>query len=409
MSASINLTLPLNAEDVSAALNAGAQSLSVAISQNLMQDVVNTGSVYQATSFDTDYANQELHISGKSDFFGNYSKDAPSTQVQQSTSTQTTWNQVFNQGQFDPWILIQEPALVLAVAVVLQMIIPIPKSLKLEGLATIFTGLSRKVNRPGISDSQRAFAGFFLPTLILFVVMFLVFTLDIVSDFDYIVSLVVMFLVLDLKFVQDRSVHVYRALHEGFKDKAKDLLSTMVLRETAPLSEMGIAKACSESAILRIFSGWFAVMVWYFIAGIEGATLMQTINIMSRSFNYKLKGNYRFGRPIFIVHQIMLFIPAVVLMFMLIFSKNPIRHVVCGFDAFSRYPAAVSGLVLGAVGGALNITLGGPRYYQGEISRLPKVGGELSPDRQSILYSMRKIRMCGLILLVLSVVIDLNM
>lgn len=380
MNPSINLTLPLDAEDVSAAINLGSSKV--------------------------DQISVDLMGSGKADLLGSY--QTQQSTAQSSTSSEIAWDQLFNQGQFDPWILIQEPALVLAVAVVLQMLIPIPKSLKLEGLAPIFTGLARKVNRPGISTSQRAFAGFILPTLILFVVMFLVFTLDIISDFDYIISLVVMFLVLDLKFVQDRSVVVYRALHEGFKDKAKDLLSAIVLRETQPLSEMGIAKACSESAILRIFSGWFAVMVWYFIAGIEGATLMQTVNIMSRSFNYKLQGNYRFGKPIFIVHQTLLFIPAIVLMFVLVFSKNPIRHVVCGFDGFSRYPAPVSGMVLGAVGGALNLTLGGPRYYQGEILRLPKVGGELNPDRQSILYSMRKIRMCGLILLVLSVIIDLN-
>ena len=354
MNPSINLTLPLDAEDVSAAINLGYSKV--------------------------DQISVDLMGSGKADLLGSY--QTQQSTAQSSTSTEIAWDQLFNQGQFDPWILIQEPALVLAVAVVLQMLIPIPKSLKLEGLAPIFTGLARKVNRPGISTSQRAFAGFILPTLILFV--------------------------LDLKFVQDRSVVVYRALHEGFKDKAKDLLSDIVLRETQPLSEMGIAKACSESAILRIFSGWFAVMVWYFIAGIEGATLMQTVNIMSRSFNYKLQGNYRFGKPIFIVHQTLLFIPAIVLMFVLVFSKNPIRHVVCGFDGFSRYPAPVSGMVLGAVGGALNLTLGGPRYYQGEILRLPKVGGELNPDRQSILYSMRKIRMCGLILLVLSVIIDLN-
>ena len=104
----------------------------------------------------------------------------------------------------------------------------------------------------------------------------------------------------------------------------------------------------------------------------------------------------------------MLFIPALVLMLCLICSKNPWRHFVYAQNGFKTYPAAVSGMVLGAVGGALNITLGGPRYYQGNIMRLPAVGGTQSPDEQSILYAMRKIRMCGIILLVLSIIIDLN-
>lgn len=308
----------------------------------------------------------------------------------------------------DVGILMQEPSLILAIAVILEMFLPLGRRFKLDGLMGVFSALGRKVNRPSISAGQRAFAGFFLPTLIISVLLFLVLTLDLVSGFDSILALVVLVLVLELKFPQDQSILVYRSLHEGFKDKAKEVLRPMVLRETHMLSSMGIAKATSESAILRIFSGWFAVMIWYFMMGIEGAVFMQTVNVLSRAFNYKLKGNYQFGKTIFRVQQIMLFIPALVLMLCLICSKNPWRHFVYAQNGFKTYPAAVSGMVLGAVGGALNITLGGPRYYQGNIMRLPTVGGTQNPDEQSILYAMRKIRMCGIILLVLSIIIDLN-
>lgn len=338
-------------------------------------------------------------------------------QIVQQQSNAATTQPSTNQGitdfnslyqNMDVSILMQEPTLILAIAVILEMILPLGKRFKLDGLMNVFIGLGRKVNRPGISDTQRAFAGFLLPTLILFFLLFLVTTLDVISGFDAIIALVVMVLVLELKFPQDRSILVYRALHEGFKDKAKDLLSTMVLRETNMLSPMGIAKAASESAILRIFSGWFAVMVWYLMLGIEGAVMMQTVNVLSRCYNYKLRGNYQFGRMIFRMQQILLFIPALVLMLCLLCSKSPWRHFITAKQAFSNYPAAVSGMVLGAVGGALNISLGGPRYYQGYLMRLPSVGGEHSPDEQSILYSMRKIRMCGLILLVFAIIIDLN-
>lgn len=313
-----------------------------------------------------------------------------------------------NYQNIDVGILMHEPSLILAIAVILEMFLPLGKSFKLDGLMGIFSALGRKVNRPSISAGQRAFAGFFLPSLIIFALLSIVLTLDLVSGFDSILTLIVLILVLELKFPQDQSIVVYRSLHEGFKEKAKELLSPMVLRETHMLSTMGIAKATCESAILRIFSGWFAVMIWYFMMGLEGAVLMQTVNVLSRAFNYKLKGNYQFGKTIFRVQQIMLFIPALVLMLCLLCSKNPWRHFVCAQDGFKSYPAAVSGMVLGAVGGALNITLGGPRYYQGNLMRLPSVGGTQAPDEQSILYAMRKIRMCGIILLVLSILIDLN-
>lgn len=309
---------------------------------------------------------------------------------------------------FDPSTLFNEPSLILALAIIIEMIAPLPKSFKLSALESIFTKLSRKVNRAGHSDKQRAFAGVFLPLLIIGLILFLVFTLDAISGFDNLIALVVLIWTLELKFPQDRAIQVEQALHEGFKEKAKSLLSTLVLRETKMLSPMGICKATCEGAILRIFSGWFSVMIWFFIAGIEGAVLMQTLNILSRAFNYKLKGNRSFGEAVFRAHQLMCAVPALVLMIFLFISKHPLRHLAYGKEAFNKFPAPISGMVLGALGGSLNISLGGPRFYQGEVMRLDKIGGEHNPDDQSILYAMRKIRMCGLLLLVVSILIDLN-
>ncbi len=427
---------------------------------------------------------------------------AANSNTQANTNSFINFDQNLTVGDVNVGILFNEPSLILALALIIEMIIPLPKGFKISALSPIFVGLSRKVNRPSSSDPQRSFAGFFLSLLILLVILFLVFTLDALSGpifvglsrkvnrpsssdpqrsfagfflsllillvilflvftldalsgFDNLVSLVVLIWVLDLKYPQDRAIYVNRALHEGFKEKAKNLLSDLVLRETSMLSPMGIAKAACEGAILRIFSGWFSVIVWYFIAGIEGAVLMQTINLLSQSYNYKLRGNHHFGQFIFRMHQLMIAIPAALLMVFLFVSKNPIRHIAHakeGFNSFpahfgqfifrmhqlmiaipaallmvflfvsknpirhiahakegfNSFPAPISGLVLGAVGGSLNISLGGPRYYQGNIMRLPKLGGEHNPDDQSILYAMRKIRMCGLLLLVVSVLIDLN-
>lgn len=329
-------------------------------------------------------------------------------QAQTQALSGDAWNQNFSLDHVDVGLLTTEPCLVLALAVIIEMLIPLPSKIKFTALSALFIKLGLKVNRPDIKPEQRAFAGVLLPTMIVSVLLFLVLTLDVLVGFNLLVALVVMVLVLDLRFAQERSVQVERALHEGFKEKAKDLLTPMVLRETSMLSEMGLAKACAESAILRIFSGWFAVMVWYFIAGLEGAVVMQAITVLARCYNYKLSSNALFGKYIFRVQQVMLAIPALILAPCLFFSKSPLRALACAKEGFNLYPAAVSGFVLGAVGGALNISLGGPRYYQGNLVRLPKIGGQNNPSRESILFAMRKIRMCGLIMVVLALLIDLS-
>lgn len=332
----------------------------------------------------------------------------PSYTTSTSTSAHDLFNQTFNANNFAPGVLINEVGLVIMLAVIIEMFIPISRRFKVEGLSNIFKGLGRKVNRSSDGSTQRALAGILLPSLILTILFVLIFTLDAMSGFDKIVALVVLIFILDLKYPQDQSVLVYRALNEGFKEKAKELLEPMVLRECHMLSSMGIAKACCEATILRIFSGWFSVIVWYFIAGIEGALLMQTIVVLSRTYNYKLRGNYQFGRFIFRLHQIAVFIPACFLMIMLMFSRHPLRHFNAVADGWKNYPAPVSGMALAAVGAALDISLGGPRYYQGNVMRLNKLGGANAPDKDSILKAMRKVRMCGLILLVIAIILGLN-
>lgn len=354
------------------------------------------------------YVNVDNGDHGNNSFMQMMQPRSAADSTTSSSSGFDQWSPTFSVDNINTGILLTEPSLILALAVLIEMLIPLSHRIKLSGLYELFSGLGRKVNRPSIAASQRAFAGIFLPALILLCLLTLVFILDVMSGFDTIVALVVLVLVLDLRTCQDGAVNVHRALHEGFKEKAKTLLNRMVLRETTMLSEMGIAKAAIESTVLRIFSDWFAVMIWYFMAGIEGAVLMQAVNLMTRAFNYKLKGNHQFGRYLFRLEQALLAVPALVLMLTLLFSKNPARAFACGKEGFSVYPAPISGFVLGAVGGALNISLGGPRYYQGNLIRLPKLGGSNNPDLQSILYAMRKIRMCGLLMLVFAILLDLN-
>ena len=156
--------------------------------------------------------------------------------AQRETNAQTDAGPGFNLDQVDVGLLVSEPSLVLALAVLIEMLIPLPKKLKLSGLSSVFAGLARKVNRTGFSNQQRAFAGVMLPTLIVSVLLFLVLTLDLIAGFDLLVALVVLVLVLELRFAQEGSVQVERA---------------WVLPRPAPK-----ARFCASSvAGLRLWSG----------------------------------------------------------------------------------------------------------------------------------------------------------
>lgn len=314
----------------------------------------------------------------------------------------------FSLDNMQPSLLMQEPSLILVIAVLFEMLIPIPQRFKFTGVQSIFNRLAAKVNLTNTSKSQKAFAGIFMPSIFVMFCVGVVLFLDIFTGFDSIVACVVMILVLELHYPQETALQIYEPLNQQNNEKAKEQLYPFVLREVKKLSAMGIAKAASEGCILRIFNGWFAVMVWFLIGGIEGAVLMQCFAIMSRAFNYKLPNNYMFGRIVFIIFELMLSMPAFILGIVLMFSTNPLRHWSTGFKGMQTYPAPITGFVLGALGGALDTSLGGPRYYFGRLIRLPKVGGEQEPNATTILKSMRKMRICGIIMLLIAIFFDLN-
>lgn len=306
-----------------------------------------------------------------------------------------------------PEAILSEPCVILLFAVLCEMLLPIPNRFKFSGLQTIFNRLAHRVNLPDSSRSQKVFAGFFLPLILLLFCLLIVLFLDLFTHGDAIIFFVIMLYLLELHLPQATAKKISEFLQYNQKEKARAELDSFVLREVNKLSSMGIAKAACEGTILRISHGWFAVMVWYFIGGVEGAVIMQSIVVMSRAFNYKLPNNYMFGQLVFIILEMMLFIPALALGFMLMFSKNPLKPWICGFEGISKYPSPVTGFILGAVGGALNISLGGPRYYFGRLYRLQKLGGTNEPDAMSVLHAMRKMRMSGWIMLIIAVLISL--
>lgn len=314
----------------------------------------------------------------------------------------------FSLENMQPGLLLQEPSLILVIAVILEMLLPIPQRFKFSGLQAIFHRLSRKVNLPQVSNSQRSFAGFFLPLILVVCFEAVVVFLDFFTESDSLITLLVMVYLLELRFPQETALQISSDLHAGQKEQAREHLYPYVLREVKKLSNVGIAKAACESTILRSVHGWFAVMIWYFIGGIEGAVIMQCFVVMSRAFNYKLPDNYMFGRCVFMMIELMLAIPALALGFMLMFYKNPLKPWATGMQGMQDYPAPITGFILGAVGGALDISLGGPRYYFGRLIRLPRIGGTQEPDAETVVKSMRKIRLSGIILLFFAILIDLN-
>ena len=295
--------------------------------------------------------------------------------------------------------LLEQPAALLTVAALIEMLLPLPGSWRLGRLAPIFTAMASKVNLPENTPNQTYLAGMLLPLLVVVLLLTLMLGLSLLAGFDNYLALVLLPLLLEARLSLRLTTPAMRALDEGHKEEARRLLKHAVLRETARLSPMGMCKAATELCLQRTFACWFAVMVWYLLAGLSGALMMQLTAVLARTFSDKDPRYKLFSTALTRAYHVLLLPPALFLGLTMMFSFVPSMHIRRGLQAARAYPAAAAGFVLGVMGSCLNLSLGGPRYYAGTLIRYERIGGLHAPDSSSPLKAFRRIRLCGLILM----------
>ncbi len=301
--------------------------------------------------------------------------------------------------------ILEYPAITLLTAMLLEIILPIGSTLRISTLKPFFENISRKVNKEENSEAQIVFSSIFLPFFILVVAIFIVFFLKFVINYDLVVSLLLLPFLLESKPILKTTLEVKHALEEGRKDDAKKELQKIMIRDCSVLSEMGINKAMSEAVCMSMFANWFSILVWYMLLGIEGAVIMQLVAVMNRSFSLKEKRNESFGVFIQKLEQILM-LPAVAFLAIVMMFSLSFKRIIVNYKAHVRtFVNSASSSVLEMLGSFANVSLGGPRYYEKELVRLPKLGGENEPNVGTPLKLYNKLRFCGILFVCICVIL----
>ncbi len=287
---------------------------------------------------------------------------------------------------------------ILFIAVLLESVLPIPSAVKIIRLSSMLKIMAAKVNLESNSTSQKVFAGIMLPIVVFLVGGIVAVILHALSGFDDLLSLFLLPLLLSSRLPLDTAWQIHYLLRHNDKIHARRLLSQRVERNCSRLSYLGISKAACEYVIMAMICNWLAVMIWFLIADLEGAVIMQLCSLMSQAFSEKNKPqNMGFGAAIRRVHQFMLFPAAFVLLLLSLISLHPSRAIRGAVLGLSVHPAAVSGFIQGLIGGSANIALGGPRAYGDRIITLKRYGGDEQPDSSSAKTLSGHIRARGLL------------
>lgn len=189
------------------------------------------------------------------------------------------------------------------------------------------------------------------------------------------------------------SRRVVRALEAGDLAGARKQLSWIVSRDTGQLSETGILRAVIETVSENISDGIVAPLLFLSLGGPVGAMAYKAVNTMDSMVGY-LNDRYRyFGWFAARVDDVVNFIPSRVSALLMLAAAAAL-----GLDWRSGLRAARrdarkmkspnAGYPEAVAAGALNIQLGGPNVYFGQVVMKPPLGDVGKPLTPAVYATM---------------------
>ena len=165
---------------------------------------------------------------------------------------------------------------------------------------------------------------------------------------------------------------VANALRYGVGE-GRQAVSMIVGRDTRNMTEAEVARAAIESAAENFSDGFVAPLFWFVLLGLPGLVVYKLVNTADSMIGHRTDKYEAFGWAAARLDDVLNLIPARLTALVLAaaaLSKTSLRIAVR--DAGShRSPNA--GWPEGAMAGALDIALSGPRSYNGQHQDLPWV------------------------------------
>lgn len=270
--------------------------------------------------------------------------------------------------------------------------ISLPKDLNpLSVIELIFQRIAKKVNLDDRSDSYKRIASFLSICLIYFPCILIISQLYNVVFHPVILNMLLLFVLLSWHDKKLTYVHIIKALKQKNLAQAKFKLAALTLRETKPLSLMGINKATIESMVLQLTASWFAVIFWYLLTGIYGAAFYRTVQICAQQWNSKkLEFTSLSSIPSFI-YSTMLFPVHLLVSFTFALYDKPLENIPKKFRQSIHWHHFSSGLMLASFALSMQIELGGVRLYQEQKVTYDTLGFIGPPSIDKIEQSLQRL------------------
>ena len=215
---------------------------------------------------------------------------------------------------------------------------------------------------------------------------------SLLDSYGFLFALLILYLTIGLKSLLQHSSQVAQALNDDNDadtshvklERARHLTSRMVSRDTAMMNEDEMTRATIESTLENGCDSTFAVIFWFAVGGAPMAIFYRLVNTLDAMWGYRTQRYELFGKSAAKLDDILNYIPA---------RLTALSYAICGdareaLKSWREHAKKLSspngGPVMTSGAGSLNIKLGGPASYHGEVIEKPVFGGQHQTDKQDI-------------------------
>lgn len=286
------------------------------------------------------------------------------------------------------WIaLALDSPLLMLLAVVLAILLPLPDSYHPLTFFRFFAQrLGQKVN-PARERSrhQQRLSGTLAIAVALLPWLCILLAFVQLSALPQVFEAILLYVLLDVSSKRQRIQKLQLALQHQQLSLSRDLASLSLLRQTSPLSALGLSKAAIESLWLNFSQIWFSTLLWFILFGIWPALVIRLLAILQQEWSPKLQHNHDFGVAIARLSD-WLQKPGYWLCFFLICLRFRCRRSIQRYRQLAPgYFPRAQRACLAAVSASLNCRLGGPVVYNTENVQRDKIGQtDPEPDHRTL-------------------------
>ncbi|MCW9033037.1 MAG: adenosylcobinamide-phosphate synthase CbiB [Rhodospirillales bacterium] len=240
-------------------------------------------------------------------------------------------------------------------------------------IGNLIGALDRKLNKDRRSQMDRAFRGLIVVIIIVSLagsVGWCIAWLGQNYPFGWIIELVLL-----ISLIAQRSLYTHvKAVKTGIEESGleggREAVSHIVGRDPLQLDEHGVCRAAIESLAENFGDGVVAPVFWYALFGFPGILIYKAVNTMDSMIGYRTEKYKAFGMTAARLDDILNLIPARLAGIFISIAAiaapkaNPWRAFKTMLRDAGKHRSPNAGWPEGAMAGALDLALAGPRKYR---------------------------------------------